>query len=493
MWWIGLVGCASIGFVDPPRIDPNTDGALLTAWVVAETAELASLEVTVSDGESERVFVSAPGTDHRVLIGGLLPSTDHTVEVMALSDLRRSSTVTLDYTSDPLPSQFVPLPFEGDAARMEPGLTLVGVGPYMTMVDPQGRIRWLAEGPGILHEYTITTRGTVMYQFGKQGWAEMSLSGALIREFVAGGARPASNRALVALDTVHHDVVEMPNGNWLALSAERRFVEGYPRSETDPESGTQDVWVAGDVVAEVDPTGAVLRRWSVFDALEPTRIGFGSVDSDYWDGYWGGPTRDWSHGNSVWYDEQRGEVLVSLRHQDAVVAFDYESGDLAWVFAPDENWPEALRPYLLQPDRPELVVPYHQHAAKITPSGELLMFDNGNHRTSPPERGLDPQETASRAASFVLDHDRGRWDLAFDYGSSLQPPLFSGSLGDADLLEQTGNVLVTYGNVRNPGMPGAIVREVTRDAPPQVVFDLSLPAPLSTFRAQRVEGVFPGF
>lgn len=493
MWWMGLLGCAGVAFVEEPRIEANQDGALLTAWVVAETAEPVALEITISDDQGPRTWTSEATTDHRVLVGGMLPDTDHVVEIMATDNGRRSRRVRLEHRTEPLPSQFVDLPTTSEPDRMEPGLTLVGVGPYMTMIDPRGRIRWAAQGPGILHEYTMTSRGTVLYQFGKQGWVEMTLSGAVIREYVAGPSRAAENRVQVPLDTVHHDAIEMANGNWLVLSAERRFIEGYPGSETDGDAEPQDAYVAGDVIAEVDPQGAVLRQWPLLDALDPLRIGYGSVDSDYWDGYWGGPSRDWSHGNAVWFDEGRSEVLVSLRHQDAVVAFDYEGGELSWIFAPDENWPEDLRPYLLEPARPDLVVPYHQHGAKIASTGELVMFDNGNHRTSPPIEGIAPLDTASRGAAFELDHQAGTWDLSFDYGSALSPPLFSGSLGDADHLEQTGNLLVTFGNVRNPGLPGAIVREVTRDDPPQVVFELILPAPLSTFRAQRVQGVFPGF
>lgn len=488
-----LAACSRVQFVEDPRVVPNQEGALLTAWVTAETVEAQSLEITIDDGGVPRVFRSPPATTHRVLLGGMRPDTEHMVSVVATDTVRRSRSVELVHRTEALPAEFPTLVPQADPLAMEPGLTMLGIGPFLTMIDHTGTVRWAAEGPGVLHELTMTSRGTVLYQLGKQGWVEMSLSGAVIREYVAGAARPAENRVVVPLPTVHHDALEMPNGNWLVLSAERRFVEGYPTSETDPDAEPQDAWIAGDVVAEVDEAGVVVRTWSVFDALDPLRIGYGSVDSDYWDGYFGGPSRDWSHGNAVWYDSDREEVLVSLRHQDAVVAFEYDSGELSWILAPDENWPESLRPYLLERARPELVVPYHQHGAKIATTGELVLFDNGNHRTSPPVVGVPPLETASRGVAIAIDHEQGTWDTTADYGSSLQPPLFSGSLGDADLLEQTGNMLVTFGNVRNPGFPGAIIREVTRDEPPVVVFDLSLPAPLSTFRAQRVQGAFPGF
>lgn len=493
MLWGLLAACAGIGFVEQPRIEANEDGALLTAWVVAETAEPVALEITIADDESERTFVSGVATDHRVLIGGMLPDTDHAVTVRASDTGRTSRAFSLEHRTEALPDVFPTLSAQHDSSRMEPGLTMLGIGPFLTMLDPNGRVRWAAEGPGILHELTITSRNTVLFQMGKQGWAEMSLSGQILTEYVAGQSRAAPNRVQVSLPAVHHDAHELPNGDWLVLSVERVFVEGYPSSETEVDPEPFDTWVAADVVARVTPTGQVVQRWPVHPVLDPLRIGYGSVDSDYWDGYFGGPSRDWSHGNAVWFDEARNEVLVSLRHQDAVVAFDHDTGDLAWIFGNRDNWSEDVLPYVLEPENPEELVPYHQHGAKIGPTGELVLFDNGNHRTSPPIEGVPPQETASRGVAFAIDHEQGTWRTTFEYGSELTPPIFSGSLSDADLLEQTGNLLVTYGNVRNPGFPGVIVREVTRTDPPQVVFDLSVPAPLSSFRAQRVQGVFPGF
>ena len=495
-WLPMVVGCTPVDFVGQPTLEP-TEGALLTTWLTARTGGPAELDIEIDDGRDVRRFRSEPAHDHRVLIGGLRPSHDHSIRVVARGvDGGRSERVRLEHTSEALPPNLPRIQVvESQPDRMEPGLTLVGLGSFLTMVDAEGVVRWAFERPMVLHELNLSSRGHVIYQNSKESLVELALSGEFLAEWRREGpVRELPQRFVLDVPAIHHDAVELPNGNWLALSVERRLVEGFPTSETDPDAPTQEAWVAGVEVIEFTRQGQLVNRWSMLDLLDPTRISYGSVGSAYWQSYWDEPTRDWSHGNAVWYDEVRDEVLVSLRHQDAVVALDYDSGALSWIFAPDANWPDALRDYVLLPARPELQPVYHQHSAKIGPGGELVLFDNGNQRASAFEPGLDRQESWSRAVVATLDHEAGTWDLAFEYGEGIEPRLYSGSLSDADLLPQTGNLLVTFGNLEEPGLPGAIVREVTTTGAgaPEVVFEFGVPSPLTVYRSQRVEGVFPG-
>ena len=53
-------------------------------------------------------------------------------------------------------------------------------------------------------------------------------------------------------------------------------------------------------------------------------------------------------------------------------------------------------------------------------------------------------------------------------------------------------MLVTFGNIANDNYPGVMVFEVERDTL-DVVFELRVTQPVTTFRSQRITGVIPGF
>ena len=66
-----------------------------------------------------------------------------------------------------------------------------------------------------------------------------------------------------------------------------------------------------------------------------------------------------------------------------VRAFDLRSGELRWILGTHDNWRKPWTRYLLKP-RGELAWPFHQHSPQLTRSGNVLLFDNGNGRASPP-------------------------------------------------------------------------------------------------------------
>jgi len=128
----------------------------------------------------------------------------------------------------------------------------------------------------------------------------------------------------------------------------------------------------------------------MLDILDPFRINYSSLLVLY-DGFFESvfgeqlETRDWSHGNAVVHDPADDSIVVSLRHQDAVVKFSRQTGELKWILGPHENWDmEQFGEFLLTPlSEDEFFFQYHQHAPDITDEGTILIYDNGNNRASP--------------------------------------------------------------------------------------------------------------
>jgi hypothetical protein len=346
---------------------------------------------------------------------------------------------------------------------------------------------WYEAVPGVVHGTERWSDGSIAYVLDRASVEAVDLAGRSVHRWAARTADLAE-AVPVDVEAFHHDVAELPEGGFASLSVERRWIGDYPAEERTPGT-TAPAWVAGDVIVEVDPDGTVRRSLSLLDLLDPTRIAYDAVVGDFWEDFapWrGDDVKDWSHGNALWYDAPTDSFLVGLRHQDAVVAVSRATGELRAILAPPVNWPPSLEARVVRPVEPEgFEYAYHQHGAKTTPAGDVLMFDNGNRRASAYEPVTPDEENTSRCVEYAFP-TATTYEVAFEYVGP-----FSGSLGDCDLLPETGNHLVTFGNVKDPELPGVRIVEVAPDG--TEVFVLEVPQPATAFRAERMPGLIPGF
>jgi len=298
----------------------------------------------------------------------------------------------------------------------------------------------------------------------------------------------------IPVDTLafHHEVFEMQSGNFLVLSVEFRQLPDYPSSTTNPSASLETTIVAGDVIVEFAPDGTIVNEWSILDMLDPYRINYsplgGSYD-DFAEPIIGHPveTRDWSHGNAVVHDPSDDSIIVSLRHQDAVIKFSRQTGQLIWILGPHENWvQEVFGQYLLNPlTNDEFFFQYHQHAPDITDEGTYLIYDNGNNRASPFDSILPASQNFSRAVEYKINEITKEVEIVWEYGQFEDEIIYTSFIGDADYQPNTGNVLITFGGVK----PARLI-EVTHTTPAQKVFDLSISETFS-YRSERLPDLYP--
>ena len=308
--------------------------------------------------------------------------------------------------------------------------------------------------------------------------------------------------------TIHHDVEELADGNLLALSTELRRFDDYPMSESDPTVPRGPRNVVGDVILEIAPDGTVVRRHALLDILDPYRIGYESLDWGFWQGVYANdpaaPLADWAHVNSVFHDERHDALIVSSYHQDAVFSLDRSTGAIRWMLAFPAGWGPQWTAKLLTPVG-EGLYPFHQHAARITPHGTLLMFDNGKYRALPYVTPKTAEESFSRAVEFAVDEERMEFRQVWSYGGRPGEIFFTPFLGDVDWLPITRHVLITDGGrIRTPdgrpaihpmqGQKWARVLEVTHETPARVVFELVLDDPAfgwTVYRSERLPSLYP--
>jgi arylsulfate sulfotransferase len=301
---------------------------------------------------------------------------------------------------------------------------------------------------------------------------EIDLAGNTIREISLSdlNTRLATAGFNLVAQTMHHDVLQLANGHWIILtSSTRDFTDlpGFPGTTT----------VLGDQIVDLDTNLNPVWVWDTFDHLDVTRHPY--------------LFPDWTHSNAVLATGD-GNLILSMRHQNWVIKIDYANGtgagDILWHLGYQGDFT------LMGGTSPQDWF-FAQHNPAFFSRAtfgnfELGVMDNGDDRiysggqTCTSTGGpLCPMYTtipifqideSARTATFVF-HDK----LA-------QYSFFGGSL---DLLPN-GNV--EFDLCAFPGKPGpsATIYEVTREANPQIVWQMSVTGKYA-YRAFRLPSLYP--
>ena len=528
-----LVSVAGCGDRTPPVISDltfttNPSGrAPLVAQATLTTDEVAQVSVEMAAGEHTWVHApaSAHHVEHSVMVLGLQPERAYQIVIVATdaagNEVRSSA---YEITTPALPDDFPPITAtRSEPDRMEPGVTLFSVyrragddrgNDYgvLVAVNAAGEVVWYYRSDERITDARRLRNGNILYNGGakRDRMYEIDMLGHVVRQWHAaglGGDAPAESIS-VDTDSLHHEVYEMPSGNFLALSTELREFDNYPSSETDPAAPRETAHVVGGVIVEFTPDGQIVRELKLFDLLDPYRIGYDSLGTGFWRELYGavveGDTRDWLHDNGIIYDERDDSAIVSLRHGDAVIKVGLSTGDLKWILGTPEGWSDPQRARLLEPVG-DLAWTFHQHSPMLTPTGNLLLYDNGNYRVRPYEEKPPPSEYYSRVVEYAIDEDAQTVSQEWVYGGPGADRFFSNFGSDADWLPTTGNILVTHaGLTADPaGTPDdtsddvawARIVEVTHTTPAEIVFDLVIregpEVGWRVYRAERLPSLYP--
>lgn len=323
------------------------------------------------------------------------------------------------------------------------GYTLfcVDYGHYANLMDPDGRIvhRW-HHPDGIQHARMMPDGNLLVATHAPED---------------AGGAEKigGSAEAIVELDwdskviweyhdpMLHHDFVRAADGRTLAIAWEP-LPAGLPRSVkggVEPEGGAR---MLGDVVLEIDQSGALVNTWHSWEHLDPDIDRICPLEV----------RKEWTHCNSIEILDD-GRWLLSFRLTSTIAIVQPSTGDIEWRWGPGEI--------------------SHQHAASPLLNDNILIFDNGSHRVGKP------------SYSRLIELDPASGEIAWRYESSIILSFYSFMGGGASRLDN-GNTLVTEcatGRIFEVTPPGDVVWEFV--SPFSFVHPHYGPTP-SVFRAFRL-------
>ena len=214
----------------------------------------------------------------------------------------------------------------------------------------------------------------------------------------------------------HHDMHPLPDGRIWTLTREALII---PR--VNPDVPSMD-----DYLVELSAEGEELRRVSVLESLE--RGGCDELLALMKRG------KELFHTNSIEVLDGRiadrapgfaaGNLLISLRHLNAIAVVDPEAGAVVWTMTGDFE---------------------AQHDPKVLDNGNLMLFDN---------RGKG-------SASTVYEFDPATREVVWEYAGTESDPFFSNTCGTAYRLPN-GNTLISEsdgGRAFELAPDGAIVWE----------------------------------
>jgi len=443
-------------FEEPLVIQDPYGRAPLSALVLFETDEPMEITVTV-EGQTDETDIShtysGHGTEHEIPVLGLYPNIENNVTLTAETETGETTETTLRMATAPVPEDMLGFSVEtAQTERMEEGLTFIQPSYYPTAVDSNGDVRWYSI-PQTYNQLKRLDNGNLLLSTLEEGRedydhiTEMNMLGQVHQSITIDMENVLDSPPL------HHDTIVLPNGNYLALlhDGSENYVE--------------------DEMAELDrETGEVVHRINFKDVFPDTmHENYTGRNED---------VGDWLHINTVWKLEGEDALLLSLRNQDAILKLTYPEGEIEWLLAPQEDWPEELEESVLEANDDTLTYTAGPHAVEELPDQDgneatldILLFDNNRVYT----RGNETlSEEYSRAVQYRINEEEGTVEEIWSAGEERGTDFYSRIVGDADYLPETENALMTSGHVLDEAenQRSSIILEVTREENPEVIFEL---------------------
>ncbi len=457
-----------------PAVNPY-EKAPLSGLIRFRTEDPVEVEIEIHGPIPIKKTFSGYNSVHEIPVLGLYPDTTNLVRIKLTSESGKSYFGEVEMTTSALP-EFLPEinVTKLERSRMEPGLHLAEMlianngrfHAYTLMFDDNGVIRWyldMSHVGQIAYSALRLQNGNWQYL----SWIdlyEMSSVGEVIR------------RQQMFNYAGNHHINELSNGNLLigGSGKDARVVRG---------DGSQVV-TRYDWIVEWDKVqNRPVDAWDLGQVLDIDRLVF---PADYGLDV----NADWFHLNNVQQDVRDNTFIASGRNQ-GVVKIDRDN-NLKWILAPHKGWGKAGREgkgfetseYLLTAldengePFPETIQlgeagtenfewSTGQHSPTILENGNLLLFDNGL------SRNFQKTPTYSRAVEYKIDEENRTIQQVWQYGKERGLNMYSPITSDVDVLPNTGNRLITAGNIRTAEVPHAKMIEITHPGN-EVVFEAEI-------------------
>ena len=458
-----LATLSTTGLALSPAFDPSISDYTVRC---AAGANSLGLRLTAIPGGTVRVIAPTAGASGPS-VSVSVSLTPNQAAVIEATDAQGASNRTWIRCLPPdFPTiSLTPHPAAGSAG---PGWYLLGnnyavsgTSTYAMVLDDHGTPVWYKRGSPTATNVTATAPNTLAYMptaniaFGvdpSSHYDEYALDAGTVRSI-----------RTVGVPTDLHELQTLPNGDHMMLSYPLKSGVDLTGLNGSPEAGPNST-IADCVVQQVDPRGRLVWQWRASDHVDPvtetttpntgTMLGTQLVYDVY-------------HCNSI-DPNPNGNVLVSIRHANAVIEIRRSDGRILWKLGGTPVNQDGAAIVRIQNDPDGGFV--QQHDARYLPNGDISVFDN--------------QTTLlARAVEYAVDVPNRTAHPVFSFESPIGQP--SCCMGDVRL-QPDGHRVVGWGLFFFGD--GLVMSEL--NAAGQDVLDLRLNAGTGAYRVTKVPPSF---
>lgn len=436
--------------LDPYGIAP------LTALVQFETENSTQVNVVIHGKDKlstiEHSF-EAYENNHEIPIYGLYPGENNKIDLTIKNKKGESQTNTIHIKTDPLPDNFVQIDIKQKSTDYkEKGLNFItSTLSGMVGFDANGDIRWYTTKPkvfGYLSPVKVLENGNLAIFAGEpvspyynSHVMEVNLIGKVVNIYE------------IPRNSGHHDIIEMENGNLLALT-------GHTSIGVVEDSLVEFDRATGEIVKSVDfkdvlPLSEYLpssiyqeeNRLTALSNLKangvekPTEKQINEETKRV-------SSHDWIHVNAFSYNPKENTITICSRNLNSIIKFDYKTLELIWILSDPQNSayvnnPE-LEKYLLNADD-EFIYTYGQHSVNYLNNGNLILFDN-RYNDNSLTLTEDESKSYSRIAVFKIDDVAKTVELVWEWGKERGNEIYSGYISNVQALSDD-HMLCNFGGI----------------------------------------------
>ena len=325
--------------------------------------------------------------------------------------------------------------------------------PQNAIIDATGAVRWYMNVDSIYDMENVYHGGVMMgFQQGADGALTWGYGQRYVKYDIMG--REIFNRRLPAgYADFSHSFDQAQNGNYLLRVA---------ANDVKRPDG-RNVRTVRDFIGKVPPAGRVVDDWRLWEILDPYRdvviksLDQGAVclnlDADsagktlssadlaamdkeehFGDITGVGIGRNWAHVNSVDYDPTDDSIIISSRHQSAIIKIGRDK-QVKWILGAPDGWQAKWSDKVLTPvdkdgkplkcqqgkcEGTNFDWTWTQHTAfRIDSKSDkrfvyVTAFDNGDGRGL--EQPALPEMKYSRAVVFKVDQEKRTVEQLWEYG-----------------------------------------------------------------------------
>lgn len=239
--------------------------------------------------------------------------------------------------------------------------------PQIFIIDTKGEVRWYLEPSKIYNLKSAFHAGVMMgFKQNDDGDITWGYGQRYVKYDIMG--REIWNRELPAgYVDFSHSMDDSPNGHYFLRTANANL----------KRHDGKNVRTVRDVIVEVDQNGQVVDDWKLYEILDPYRdnvlkvLDQGAVclnidakqgghtlnedelaaldkNEKFGDIVGSGPGRNWAHVNSVDHDAEDDSIIISSRHQNAIIKIGRDK-KVKWILGNPVGWSDKFKDKLLTP------------------------------------------------------------------------------------------------------------------------------------------------